>query len=65
MQQGLAGFAAGMPSEHLAAKLAQIFKPWAQVIGQLRVNLAAQALGHGGTFSAGGDGHLQAAAADH
>jgi hypothetical protein len=65
MQQQLARLAAGMRCENFAAQLAEIFKPRAEVFGQLLVDLAAQTLRDGGAFAGGGDGDLQIAAADH
>ena len=41
------------------------FEPGAEVVRQLLVDFAAQALGDGGAFAGGGDGDLQVAAADH
>src|ERR1700744_799169 len=62
MQQGFAGFAGGKRGEDFAALCSQLCKPGADGLRQLRVDLAAQALGEGGAFSAGGDGYLQWAA---
>ena len=64
MEQELARFAAGMGGENFAAKLAEVFEPGAEVVGELLVDFAAQALGKGGAFAGGGDGDLQIAAAD-
>ena len=54
-----------MRGEDFAAKLAEILEPGAEVVGQLLVDFAAEALGEGGAFAGGGDGDLQVAAADH
>ncbi len=41
MKQSFTSFAARMNFEDIAAKLAQILKPWTQVFRQLLVDLAA------------------------
>src|SRR5580658_1997418 len=64
MQEQPARIAARMNLKNLAAELTQMFKPCAEVFRQLRINLAAEALGDGGAFAGGGDGYLQIATAD-
>jgi hypothetical protein len=58
-------FAAGMCSQDFAPQFAELREPGAEVIGELLVDFAAQALRDGGAFAGGGDGDLQVAAADH
>jgi hypothetical protein len=55
----------GCVGEDFAAQPSQIFKPGAEVFGQLLVDLAAQPLRDGGTLAGRRDGDLQRAAADH
>ena len=53
-----------MGGEDVAAELAEICEPGAEVLRQLLVDFAAEALGEGGAFTCGGDGDLEIAAGD-
>ena len=65
MQEQPARLAAQMGCENFAAQPSHIFKPRAEVFGQLLVDLAAQLLREGGTLASGRNSDLQRAPADH
>jgi hypothetical protein len=62
MEQGFAVLAGAMEGKNLAPNPTETGKPWAQIVGKLLVNFAAQMLGEGGAFSRSGDGDLQVTA---
>jgi hypothetical protein len=53
MQERFACLTARMQCENFAAELAEILKPFAEVLRELRVDLAAQALGDRGALAGG------------
>src|SRR5208337_1910343 len=54
-----------MRCKHLAPKLTKLFEPCTKILGQLHIDLAAEALRKGRAFSSGRDGNLKIASADH
>ena len=65
VEEQAAGFVEGLGGDDLAAEIAEVGEPVAEVEGELGVDLLAEALGEGRAGSGGGDGDLQVSAADY
>ncbi len=59
VEEPLALFVEGFGGDDLAAEVAEVGEPVAEVEGELGVDLFAEALGQGRAGSGGGDGDLQ------
>ena len=64
MQEEAACFVEGLGGDDLAAEVAEVGEPVAEVERKLLVEVFAKLLGERGRVSGGGDGDLQVAAAD-
>ena len=62
MQQRFALFTAGVDLQDISPQLANACQPGTKILGQLRVDFAAQPLRHGGALAGSGDGDLQISA---